>query len=248
MVLGIQPGATENEIKSAYRKLAKQYHPDRNPGDEDAARKFREANEAYEQLTKPKAQGQNFNPFGNGGPFGGNPFGGGFSFRTVMRAQCEVSIKQAFDGCEVSAMFNMGGSVKTVLVKLPPGVRHGTMIEVEHDDPNVQLAVLVVVRNMPNLEVHGVDFVAKIDIDAIDAMLGGQAEFDSIDGKHFIDFPAGTTQGQGLKIAGAGMRHTNELDKRGDLYLFANLVVRAAATEAQREAALALKEALKEGL
>lgn len=53
-VLGLQKGATEDEIKKAYRKLAVKYHPDRNPGDKEAEAKFREATEAYEVLSDDK--------------------------------------------------------------------------------------------------------------------------------------------------------------------------------------------------
>ncbi len=50
-ILGVAKGATENDIKSAYRKLAKKYHPDLNPGNKQAEEKFKEINEAYEVLT-----------------------------------------------------------------------------------------------------------------------------------------------------------------------------------------------------
>lgn len=53
-VLGLQKGATDEEIKKAYRKLAVKYHPDRNPDDKEAAEKFREATEAYEILSDEK--------------------------------------------------------------------------------------------------------------------------------------------------------------------------------------------------
>ena len=52
-VLGLSPGASDEEVKKAYRTLAKKYHPDRNPGDEEAARKMQEINAAYEQIKDP---------------------------------------------------------------------------------------------------------------------------------------------------------------------------------------------------
>src|SRR5262245_11075192 len=52
-VLGVERGATEKEIRSAFRKLAQQYHPDKNPGDKRSEDKFKEINEAYEVLGDP---------------------------------------------------------------------------------------------------------------------------------------------------------------------------------------------------
>jgi molecular chaperone DnaJ len=52
-ILGVTPQATEDEIKKSYRRLAMQFHPDRNPGDKEAEEKFKKVQEAYETLTDP---------------------------------------------------------------------------------------------------------------------------------------------------------------------------------------------------
>lgn len=81
-VLGLSKTATKDEIKKAYRKLAMQYHPDRNKAD-DAEAKFKEVNEANEVLSDEKKRAT-YDQFGhaafdpNSGMGGGNPFGGGF--------------------------------------------------------------------------------------------------------------------------------------------------------------------------
>ena len=79
-VLGVNKGASDDEIKKAFRKLAVKYHPDKNPGDKTAEEKFKEINEAYSVLSD-KTKRSRYDQFGHagvGGDGGGNPFGGGF--------------------------------------------------------------------------------------------------------------------------------------------------------------------------
>ena len=57
-ILGVSKSATEDEIKSAFKKLARKYHPDLNPGNEEAAEKFKDVNEAHEVLTDPQRKQQ----------------------------------------------------------------------------------------------------------------------------------------------------------------------------------------------
>ncbi|MBY0553302.1 DnaJ domain-containing protein [bacterium] len=81
-LLGVTKSSTPDEIKKAYRKLAMQYHPDKNPNNKKAEDKFKEISEAYEVLSDEKKK-QAYDQYGHAGlgdnPFaGGNPFGGGF--------------------------------------------------------------------------------------------------------------------------------------------------------------------------
>jgi len=90
-VLGVQKGASDDEIKKAYRRLAKQYHPDLHPGDKEAEEKFKEVNEAYDVL-RDQDKRSRYDQFGfagvdpnfGGGAGGGDPFGGGFDVSDIF--------------------------------------------------------------------------------------------------------------------------------------------------------------------
>ena len=77
-VLGLSSSASPDEIKSAYRRLARQHHPDVNQGDGSAEARFKEINEAYEVLSNPEKR-QRYDQFGHAG-INGAPGAGGFDF------------------------------------------------------------------------------------------------------------------------------------------------------------------------
>jgi molecular chaperone DnaJ len=129
-ILGCSRSASDGELKSAFRKLAMQFHPDKNPGDSDAEHKFKEINEAYEALRDPQKRAA-YDQFGHagvdpsagagGGGFGGDPFsdifgdvfgdifgggrrGGGSRVRrgSDLRYNLELSLEDAVAGTSVN--------------------------------------------------------------------------------------------------------------------------------------------------
>ncbi len=108
-ILSVSRTSPEAEIKSAYRKLALIYHPDKNPGDKSAEEKFKEATEAYEVLKNPEKR-QAYDQFGHAGIGQGGGFGnyggfGGFDVNDALRA-----FMRDFGGGSIfDELFGMGG-------------------------------------------------------------------------------------------------------------------------------------------
>ena len=108
-VLGVNKGASDDEIKKAYRKVAKQYHPDLNPGDATAEAKFKEANEAYEVLSDSDKKAR-YDQYGHAGVdpnFGAGGFGGGRQQNpnaprkgSTIQSSVTISFEEAAKGCK----------------------------------------------------------------------------------------------------------------------------------------------------
>src|ERR1700686_4200566 len=104
-VLGVSRDASADQIKKAYRSLARKYHPDRNPGDKQAETQFKEVQDAYDVLSD-KAKREQFDRFGFAGPQPGPGGGGGFHWGGGVPGNGEFNV----DPDVFSQIFgNMGG-------------------------------------------------------------------------------------------------------------------------------------------
>ena len=130
--LGVPKNATQDEIKKAYRKLARQHHPDRNPDDKAAESKFKEVQTAYDVLSDP-AKRKQYDAVGNGriraGGAGGAPFGfnlGDFDLGDILggvfgRGRGGATRPQAQRGADVEAVVNLSfeDSLKGIQTQIP---------------------------------------------------------------------------------------------------------------------------------
>lgn len=118
-ILGVSRTASADEIKSAYRRLAKQYHPDLNKDNPDAATKFKEINEAYEVLSDPTKR-KNYDQYGNAdgmsgfGDFFSGGFSGGSSFSGFSDIFSDL-FSSAFGGARSSSYMEQGDDINIEL-------------------------------------------------------------------------------------------------------------------------------------
>ena len=106
-VLGVSPDATQEEISKAYKKLARKYHPDLNPGDKQAAEKMSQINQAYDLIRSGKATGGSYNDYSSsyGGYYGGySSYGGSEMFSAVRRC---IELGQYYDALRLLDSINV---------------------------------------------------------------------------------------------------------------------------------------------
>jgi curved DNA-binding protein len=289
-ILGISRNASTDEIRKAYRKLAMQYHPDRNPDDKQAEERFKEINEAYQVLNDPQKRahydrvgsaysnwqqrgapsgGFDWSQFARGAPggtrveFGGDlndlfgDEGGLFSefFRTIFgggmgaagstsrgssasrgtpayQQQVEISLEDAYNGTTLQLQTDS----KRKRVKIPPGVRTGSKVRVAGAGPNgTDLYLIVQVKEDERFERKGNDLHTTAKVSAFTAILGGEAEVQTMTGKVNLTVPPGTQPEQVFRVAGRGMPQLKKSDSKGDLYVRLKVEIPRYLSSKQRE-------------
>jgi curved DNA-binding protein len=274
--LGVSKSATQEEIKSAFRKLARKYHPDTAKDKQSAEEKFKEINEAYEVLSDPEkrkkydAYGANWQqggfqpPPGGGGVYEGFPggydqggvefhFGGtGFSdfFEQLFGARSRgrrgfsgydfgeaplqgqdveadilVTLEEALRGSTRQISFRRGASGKpqTYTVKIPKGVREGQRIRLaglgEEGGRGGQagdLYLRIKFEKHPDFEVRGSDLYYDLEIPVSKAVLGGEFEVSTLEGRAKLRVPVCAQNGQKFRLSGRGLPRKE--GGRGDFY------------------------------
>jgi curved DNA-binding protein len=278
-ILGVERKASEEEIRKAYRKLAKQYHPDYNPNNKQAEERFKEINEAYEVLSDAKKRstydrlGSDYSQWqrrGNPGDFnwgqyGGAPGGtrvnmddlndmfgggGGFSdfFQTIFgmggarpsarsqpqgyQQELEITLEEAYKG--TTRRIQTEGKEK--IVRIPVGVRTGSKVRVAGAGPNgLDLYLIVNVLDDKKFERHVNDLHTTATISVFTALLGGEAEVETMEGKVKLNIPAGTQPEQVFRLAGRGMPHLKSPKEKGDLYVKLKIQIPKYLSAKQRE-------------
>ncbi|PTW91041.1 molecular chaperone DnaJ [Microbacteriaceae bacterium MWH-Ta3] len=194
-ILGVSKDVSDAELKKVYRKLARTYHPDSNPGDTVAESKFKEISEAYSVLSdsQSRAEYDQVRAMGGGARFtSGNGAGGGFEdmFGGMFggqRMRYESGADDLFSG-----LFGGGGGN-------PFGAGAG--------------------RGRPSQPRKGVDIVASVTIDLLTAARGGEITVDRTGLKPLhIAVPAGVADNQKIRVRGKGERSTTG-GPAGDLVL-----------------------------
>ncbi|HAV77532.1 MAG TPA: molecular chaperone DnaJ [Anaerolineae bacterium] len=260
-ILGVDRKASDDEIRKAYRKLAKQHHPDYNPNNKQAEDRFKEINEAYEVLSDPKKRSHydrvgsdfsnwqrrgnpgdfNWGQYGNSGTrvnmddlndmFGGS---GGFSdfFQSIFgmggagassrsqpqgyQQELDITIEEAYKG--TTRLIQSNGKQKQV--RIPAGVRTGSKVRVAGAGPNgLDLYLIVQVSDDSRFERRGNDLHTSATVDVFTAILGGEADVETFDGRIKLNIPAGTQPEQVFRLAGRGMPHVKNPKEKGDLFV-----------------------------
>ncbi|MDQ1129792.1 DnaJ C-terminal domain-containing protein [Microbacterium sp. SORGH_AS_0888] len=197
-VLGVSKDVSEAELKKTYRKLARTYHPDSNPGDAAAEAKFKEISEAYAVLSDPEQRQEydQIRAMGSGARFtAGGQGAGGFEDVFSMFGQGRGGARyQSADYDDLFSMFGQGGGFGSGRFGQPTGGYRG------YGGPT-----------------RGADVTARTTLDFMTAAKGETITLQGEDGKPFkVKIPAGVADGQKIRLRGRG-RPSQDGGENGDI-------------------------------
>lgn len=262
-VLGLHRGASEQEAKEAFRKLAKTCHPDLHPKDAEAERRFKDINAAYDAIRNPQPDPPNVSWQFHTGPFA-SPHGRGFEdvfadiFGHMRRNQDQVfnyqmTLEEAFYGKEITLSVPVNGqSPRDIKVTIPPGMANGMKIRIpqggHQTHPSMTPGDLYLLISIPphqRFARQGGNLTTVVEVSVFDVLLGKDIEVVGIDGtKLRANMAPGFGAAHRLRLAGQGMSDPYT-GVRGDL--FVELSVRYPALTTEQQALIRQAELVSKG-
>ena len=214
IILGVDKNSTKDDIKKAYRKLAKKYHPDINP---EHVTLFKEINNAYEILSNDKKRYEYDNYFPK--------------YNKDIKITYYISLEDAYYGKETIIKYNTTFGERFCPIIIQKGIKHNDIIKCNSygdntltDAPPGNLYVVIKIKNNKKLNRIENDLYTIKNISAFDAILGKKTEIKTINDKIFqLNIPEGTQNETIFRIKNNGMQ-INEQD-HGDLYVKINITI-----------------------
>src|ERR671917_290438 len=253
-VLGVSRGANEAEIKSAYRKLAVRYHPDKNPGDAEAEEKFKEAAEGMTaQLRVPRLEACD-GCKGSGAAPGTQPetcsgcngtgqvrYQQGFFSVARTCGQCRGAGRVIRTPCEQCKGAGRVEREKQIEVKIPAGVETGSRLRLAGEGeagaqggPAGDLYVVIHVKEHDVFERQGNNLYAPQPLSFAPAAPGSEVTVPTLEGQQNLKIPAGTQTGTVFRLKGNGMPVLGGRG-RGDMFVSVTVVTPTTLTREQRK-------------
>ncbi len=251
-VLGLTRAADNKQIKAAYRKLAKKYHPDTNPGDAQAKKKFEEIGEAYQVLSDPEKK-KLYDRFGmaafdqSQGAADGQREQGGFGghfYRSPDGKTTYYSSGNMGNMGDMSDLFEslFGGAARGFAGEssgfggsrgvngfgesaYSSGYGHGAGTQGTSRDFRYGYEGADAAQSRESAARDAGDRTTTVHVPFITACLGGEAPVNTGSGKIMVKIPAGTQSGSRIRIRGKGMPSGQNPSARGDLYVVVEVLV-----------------------